>query len=258
MHRSSSSSPPPARVPCRRQATLRCPSTHCPATLTGPTPTPQVTTRVNTSTLPPTLTLTLALTLTLPPNPNPNPNPDPDPNPTPDQVTTRVHSASNTSALAPALGESWGHACNVQLMLQWAEGEREARLYKGGAPGTARFQARHASGADRTRRTRAAPAAPPPPPPPRHGRDHRARSEAPTVASHLPGHGSGRPRSCRSAHRHQAQRGGSGRGRGRVAAAQRAGSALQLRAYTCTQTIIHILTQIIMCIVWQDTHTGRA
>lgn len=56
------------------------------------------------------------------------------------QVTTRVNSASNTSALAPALGESWGHACNVQLMLQWAEGEREARLYKGGAPGAARFQ----------------------------------------------------------------------------------------------------------------------
>ena len=80
-------------------------------------------------------------------------------------MTTRVNSASNTSTLAPALGESWGHACNVQLMLQWAEGEREARLYKGGAPGTARFQARHASGADRTRRTRAAPAAPPTPPP---------------------------------------------------------------------------------------------
>ena len=72
----------------------------------------------------------------------------------PPQVTTRVNSASNTSALAPALGESWGHACNVQLMLQWAEGEREARLYKGGAPGAARFQARRAPGANRTRRTR--------------------------------------------------------------------------------------------------------
>eukprot|EP00964_Phaeocystis_antarctica_P097890 scaffold63948_cov33-Phaeocystis_antarctica.AAC.1 len=29
-------------------------------------------------------------------------------------------------------------------MLQWAGGEREARLYKGAAPGAARFQARHA------------------------------------------------------------------------------------------------------------------
>ena len=69
-------------------------------------------------------------------------------------MTTRVNSASNTSALAPALGESWGHACNVQLMLQWAEGEREARLYKGGAPGAARFQARRAPGANRTRTRR--------------------------------------------------------------------------------------------------------
>ena len=73
-------------------------------------------------------------------------------------MTTRVNSASNTSALAPALGESWGHACNVQLMLQWAEGEREARLYKGGAPGAARFQARRAPGAK--------PHAPHPPQPP--------------------------------------------------------------------------------------------
>lgn len=56
------------------------------------------------------------------------------------QVTTRVSSANNTSTLAPALGESWGHACNIQLMLQWADGEREARLYKGAAPGAARFQ----------------------------------------------------------------------------------------------------------------------
>ena len=69
-------------------------------------------------------------------------------------MTTRVNSASNTSALAPALGESWGHACNVQLMLQWAEGEREARLYKGAAPGTARFQVQHAPRANRTGRTR--------------------------------------------------------------------------------------------------------
>ena len=29
-------------------------------------------------------------------------------------------------------------ACNVQLMLQWRDGEREARLYKGAAPGVAR------------------------------------------------------------------------------------------------------------------------
>ena len=56
------------------------------------------------------------------------------------QVTTRVNNATNTSALAPALGESWGHACNVQLMLQWRDGEREARLYKGAAPGVARYR----------------------------------------------------------------------------------------------------------------------
>lgn len=56
------------------------------------------------------------------------------------QVTTRVNNSTNTSALAPALGESWGHACNVQLMLQWRDGEREARLYKGAAPGVARYR----------------------------------------------------------------------------------------------------------------------
>ena len=76
--------------------------------------------------------------------------------PPPLQVTTRVNHASNTSTLAPALGESWGHACNVQLMLQWADGEREARLYKGAAPGVARFQVRRAPGAHRTRCTAAA------------------------------------------------------------------------------------------------------
>ena len=32
---------------------------------------------------------------------------------------------------APALGDSWAHACNVQAMLEWRDGERHARLYKG-------------------------------------------------------------------------------------------------------------------------------
>ena len=40
------------------------------------------------------------------------------------QVTTRVHEATNTSTLVPALGESWAHACNIQLMLEWDHGVR--------------------------------------------------------------------------------------------------------------------------------------
>ena len=58
------------------------------------------------------------------------------------QVTTAVNDANNTSTFKPALGESWAHACNVQLMLQWINGCRVARLYKGGAPGVVPYQAR--------------------------------------------------------------------------------------------------------------------
>ena len=56
------------------------------------------------------------------------------------QLQLSAQRGRTASALAPALGESWGHACNVQLMLQWRDGEREARLYKGAAPGVARYR----------------------------------------------------------------------------------------------------------------------
>ena len=58
------------------------------------------------------------------------------------QVTTRVHSdaVGGGGTIVPALGESWAHACNIQLMLEWAHGRRTARLYKGEAPGVVPFE----------------------------------------------------------------------------------------------------------------------
>lgn len=53
------------------------------------------------------------------------------------QVTTKVNDAIGSSSLVPALGESWAHVCNVQLMLAWRDGMRVANLYKGGPPGDA-------------------------------------------------------------------------------------------------------------------------
>ena len=47
------------------------------------------------------------------------------------QVTTRVNDATGSAQVVPALGDSWAHACNVQAMLEWRDGERHARLYKG-------------------------------------------------------------------------------------------------------------------------------
>lgn len=64
------------------------------------------------------------------------------------QVTTKVNDAMGTSTLVPALGDSWAHVCNVQVSLQWRDGQRLAHLYKGMAPGEAvRLAARatHAS-----------------------------------------------------------------------------------------------------------------
>ena len=53
------------------------------------------------------------------------------------QVTTKVNDAIGSSSLVPALGESWAHVCNVQLMLTWRDGQRVATLYKGRKPGEA-------------------------------------------------------------------------------------------------------------------------
>lgn len=33
-------------------------------------------------------------------------------------------------ALVPALGESWGHASTIRMVLHWDRGERKALLYK--------------------------------------------------------------------------------------------------------------------------------
>ncbi len=44
------------------------------------------------------------------------------------QVTTKV--GSTGGYLAPALGDSWAHACTSRVMLFWEEGSRFARLYK--------------------------------------------------------------------------------------------------------------------------------
>ncbi|KAL1521934.1 hypothetical protein AB1Y20_021582 [Prymnesium parvum] len=56
------------------------------------------------------------------------------------QVTTKVNDATNTSSIQPALGESWAHACNIQLVLHWMNGTRVARLCKGREPGWAEYQ----------------------------------------------------------------------------------------------------------------------
>jgi len=47
------------------------------------------------------------------------------------QVTTRFQSErSNHASIAPALGESWAHACTNRVMLSWNNGIRQARLLK--------------------------------------------------------------------------------------------------------------------------------
>ncbi|KAK7089012.1 DNA repair protein RAD51 homolog 3-like isoform X1 [Littorina saxatilis] len=46
------------------------------------------------------------------------------------QMTTRFTLGSNGSQLMPALGESWGHACTVRLILFWENSQRHAMLYK--------------------------------------------------------------------------------------------------------------------------------
>lgn len=45
------------------------------------------------------------------------------------QVTTKIGEGSS-SFLAPALGETWAHACTNRVMLYWQDGQRFARLYK--------------------------------------------------------------------------------------------------------------------------------
>ena len=56
------------------------------------------------------------------------------------QVTTKVNEMTGTSSLVPALGETWAHMCNVQVRLQWRDGQRVATLYKGLAPGEATYR----------------------------------------------------------------------------------------------------------------------
>jgi RAD51-like protein 2 len=55
-------------------------------------------------------------------------------------VTTKVNDALGTASLVPALGETWAHVCNVQVSLQWRDGQRIASLYKGLAPGEACYR----------------------------------------------------------------------------------------------------------------------
>lgn len=45
------------------------------------------------------------------------------------QMTTRFNK-QQTSQLVPALGESWGHACTIRVILFWNNQQRQALLYK--------------------------------------------------------------------------------------------------------------------------------
>lgn len=45
------------------------------------------------------------------------------------QMTTRFDKQQR-SQLVPALGESWGHACTIRVVLQWIGWQRQAVLYK--------------------------------------------------------------------------------------------------------------------------------
>ncbi len=47
------------------------------------------------------------------------------------QMTTKIHVGHpNTSHLVPALGESWGHASTIRVILYWQSNVRHALLYK--------------------------------------------------------------------------------------------------------------------------------
>ncbi|XP_019620165.1 PREDICTED: DNA repair protein RAD51 homolog 3-like [Branchiostoma belcheri] len=47
------------------------------------------------------------------------------------QMTTKMgHSGDGQAHLVPALGESWGHASTIRVLLFWEAGYRYARLYK--------------------------------------------------------------------------------------------------------------------------------
>ncbi|KAL8560047.1 hypothetical protein ACOMHN_041516 [Nucella lapillus] len=46
------------------------------------------------------------------------------------QMTTRFTRGSSGTRLIPALGESWGHACTVRVVLYWEDRQRHALLYK--------------------------------------------------------------------------------------------------------------------------------
>lgn len=45
------------------------------------------------------------------------------------QMTTRLHQGGQ-SQLVPALGESWGHAPTLRLLLRWAGSQRQATIFK--------------------------------------------------------------------------------------------------------------------------------
>jgi len=47
------------------------------------------------------------------------------------QMTTRVKTSQlGQSHLIPALGESWGHASTIRIVLYWEDNQRFANLYK--------------------------------------------------------------------------------------------------------------------------------
>jgi hypothetical protein len=46
------------------------------------------------------------------------------------QVTTKFAEKGLKSFLAPALGDTWAHACTSRVMLYWDQGQRHACLYK--------------------------------------------------------------------------------------------------------------------------------
>lgn len=46
------------------------------------------------------------------------------------QMTTKITAGLGSSHLIPALGESWGHASTIRIILFWEHNQRQALLYK--------------------------------------------------------------------------------------------------------------------------------
>ncbi|KFM58682.1 DNA repair protein RAD51-like protein, partial [Stegodyphus mimosarum] len=55
------------------------------------------------------------------------------------QMTTKID-GDESSHLVPALGESWGHACAIRLILSWTDKKRMAYLLKSPSMAEAKAQ----------------------------------------------------------------------------------------------------------------------